>query len=612
MAQADTALSEEPSKVTQLVEWFNQIPGMSWAIAGFVLFALVVAAILALTGNLDKIFSFKAFRKANAEEASEQQQLIAIRRNLLQQMQTNVALRLENSLHNLVRVDLEQEEQRHRVGARKKAPLAKVEKQTPPFKDLIPRGLAVFRNGRGIEPVAPVETTYSIFHRPDIGGRLLIVGEPGAGKTTELLTVAQRLIEEAKNDDDKPIPLIFELSSWTSGTPILRWLEQQLQQTYGVSRRLTEPLEQQWIQPNRLLFLLDGLDELDQRNQSACVEALEAFLARHPALSAIVCCRCEEYEQGRLLLKQLKGAIYLQAVGSEQIQQYLKELDRERLWDDIQAQPERLHLARSPLFLALLVVAYQEHSIQDTETLFNAYIQKQLHEPNHQGAYKPGKGITPDKTLRYLGWLASQLKQRNKTEFLIEDLQPDWLASKPQELICRLIYLLTIGLMSGLIVVLIHWPIYGLSSGLGLGLIVGLFFGMGVIVPEEKPNWDVRKGLSVGLSVGLLFGLSAWLGVGLDVGLIVGLSTWLSVDLTVSLGTAILHFILRIILTTNGYTPWNYALFLEHAAQHRFIQRTGGRDRFIHDLLREHFAQMTPQQQAELAQPPRENRSQRL
>ena len=147
--------------------------------------------------------------------------------------------------------------------------------------------------------------------------------------------------------------------------------------------------------------------------------------------------------------------------------------------------------------------------------------------------------------------------------------------------------------MSGLIVVLIHWPIYGLSSGLGLGLVVGLSFGMGVIVPEEKPNWDVRKGLTIGLSVGLLFGLSAWLGVGLDVGLIVGLSTWLSVDLTVSLGTAILHFILRIILTTNGYTPWNYALFLEHAAQHRFIQRTGGRDRFIHDLLREHFAQMT-------------------
>jgi len=54
-----------------------------------------------------------------------------------------------------------------------------------------------------------------------------------------------------------------------------------------------------------------------------------------------------------------------------------------------------------------------------------------------------------------------------------------------------------------------------------------------------------------------------------------------------------------------GSIPWNFKLFLEHATQHRFIQRTGGRYRFIHDLLREHFAQMTPQQMALLAQKPK-------
>ena len=79
--------------------------------------------------------------------------------------------------------------------------------------------------------------TYNIFHRPDVGKRLLILGEPGAGKTTELLTVTQRLVEAATDDNNQPIPLIFELSSWTPGTQLLSWLTQQLHQTYGVSKK---------------------------------------------------------------------------------------------------------------------------------------------------------------------------------------------------------------------------------------------------------------------------------------------------------------------------------------------------------------------------------------
>ncbi len=42
----------------------------------------------------------------------------------------------------------------------------------------------------------------------------------------------------------------------------------------------------------------------------------------------------------------------------------------------------------------------------------------------------------------------------------------------------------------------------------------------------------------------------------------------------------------------NRSIPWNYAKFLEYAANLRFIQRVGGRYRFMHDLLRKHFAQM--------------------
>lgn len=52
------------------------------------------------------------------------------------------------------------------------------------------------------------------------------------------------------------------------------------------------------------------------------------------------------------------------------------------------------------------------------------------------------------------------------------------------------------------------------------------------------------------------------------------------------------HFSLRLVLWHNRYIPWNYAKFLSRAAERRFIQQIGGRYRFIHRLLLEHFADM--------------------
>ena len=51
------------------------------------------------------------------------------------------------------------------------------------------------------------------------------------------------------------------------------------------------------------------------------------------------------------------------------------------------------------------------------------------------------------------------------------------------------------------------------------------------------------------------------------------------------------HFTLRAVLCWCGLIPWNYARFLNYATEKKLLQRVGGRYRFIHDLLREHFAQ---------------------
>ncbi|GAB3946794.1 hypothetical protein GCM10027614_40900 [Micromonospora vulcania] len=47
-------------------------------------------------------------------------------------------------------------------------------------------------------------------------GSLLILGAPGAGKTTMLLELAKRLLESADVDKARPAPVVFQLASWAA------------------------------------------------------------------------------------------------------------------------------------------------------------------------------------------------------------------------------------------------------------------------------------------------------------------------------------------------------------------------------------------------------------
>jgi hypothetical protein len=55
---------------------------------------------------------------------------------------------------------------------------------------------------------------------------------------------------------------------------------------------------------------------------------------------------------------------------------------------------------------------------------------------------------------------------------------------------------------------------------------------------------------------------------------------------------ALKHGYLRIILTCHYGIPWNLARFLTYCHERRLLQQIGGRYRFIHRELLDHFAAM--------------------
>jgi hypothetical protein len=61
------------------------------------------------------------------------------------------------------------------------------------------------------------------------------------------------------------------------------------------------------------------------------------------------------------------------------------------------------------------------------------------------------------------------------------------------------------------------------------------------------------------------------------------------------------HLVLRALLWRSGVIPWNYARFLDEAAERLLLHKVGGGYIFVHRLLLEHFAgrAITPSDQAD-------------
>ncbi|MGB3510824.1 MAG: NACHT domain-containing protein, partial [Microcoleaceae cyanobacterium] len=278
-----------------------------------------------------------------------------------------------------------------------------------------------------------------VFDEEMVGGRLLILGAPGSGKTTTLLELGQELVIRAQMDVDDGIPVFLNLSSWRDDKQSMEeWLVDELRWKYGVSRDIGRRL----VRGKQLLPMLDGLDELESSRQVLCVEAINEFLLGEcrPRF-LVVCSRLEEYESvgGGLCLN---GAVCLQPLSDGQVEGYLLGFGKCELWESVRGDGELLEFVRVPLFLSMVVVA--EVSLRKwgelrrderLDFLLDAYVVRML-ERRVDSRFYGGKSVPSDEmTLEWLGWLASGLEKHSMTEFLIERLRYFWVEKKLEVMI---------------------------------------------------------------------------------------------------------------------------------------------------------------------------------
>jgi hypothetical protein len=322
------------------------------------------------------------------------------------------------------------------------------------------------------------------------GRTLLILGEPGAGKTTMLLKLAEDLIAQTEAEPNRPIPVVFNLASWgNKRKSIADWLVQELQDNYQVPSGLGKT----WICEQQLILLLDGLDEVSRESRNECVQALNQFIQTHGLTELVICSRIKDYEalSERLVLQ---GAIAIHSLTLDQIDHYLASAgySLSALQILLQHDLELREFAKSPLILSVMSLAYQDRSVDQllqassTEArrnaIFDAYIERMF---QRRGALSRH---TKTQTIHWLNSLALRMMLDSQTLFLMERMQPIWLTTPRQQfqyhlatgLVSALIYGVSFGLVYSLILLLVFdWfssnALLILSINLTTGVTIGLF-----------------------------------------------------------------------------------------------------------------------------------------
>jgi Trypsin-like peptidase domain len=200
--------------------------------------------------------------------------------------------------------------------------------------------------------------------------RLVMIGEPGSGKTTALmhiaLTFADRL-ERAMNErgagGDIQIPVYIWIPHFNllpEGSPQTRF-EALIQESFrALTGELPGKIFAELITKSRMILLLDGLNEVGENNREIFLTGLESFAGAHAQHAIVVSSRTYNFrfDKNDLPVLQLLELEYPEGV-EQYIESYIPSPStRRRVMHIIEENFQMRRLAVNPLLLMLILLVY--------------------------------------------------------------------------------------------------------------------------------------------------------------------------------------------------------------------------------------------------------------
>lgn len=354
--------------------------------------------------------------------------------------------------------------------------------------------------------------------------RLLIVGNPGAGKTVLLLKLALNLLENTERRGNYQIPVIFNLVSWS---PKYRkfedWLVAMLVYGEGLSRDLAEKM----LHKNRIVFLFDGLDELARnekkkiaaKKRADCLEALTLYFRK--GRQNVICCRKKEFVRIRAATGQdapVSAKIDIKDLTQDQIEGALLEASysvREgRNVDEVSAvniltllQEDKgkalSEVLQTPFYFTTALEVFDQQNVKFPDLpknikslqkyLLDKFVKNKLEHTPNPNEFEFGK------TWTMLVSLATLMEKKQLITFELADLQPSDLTKRwtytaffglAVTLLFSLVFILYVGLVHGLSDEVSYPEFFG---GLIFSSFFGFFLGMSIGSEDEITTEDIVR-----------------------------------------------------------------------------------------------------------------------
>jgi hypothetical protein len=392
-------------------------------------------------------------------------------------------------------------------------------------------------------------------------GRLVVLGEPGAGKTMLMVRLVLDML--ARRASGAPVPFLASVASWDPEKHELwSWLTTRLLIDHpalankSAERRTESSQAAALLASGLILPVLDGLDEIPDRVRGAAISRINDAL--RPGEQVVVTCRTEQYRDavrppgGAEVTLRAAAAVQLRPLDADIVRGYLRDdaagpAARTR-WDPVLAvlgtEAPAGQALGTPLMVGLARAIYNPRpgelagTLRDPAELCSpalarrAAVESLLFDAFIPAAYRRGSSDrwNAQDAERWLMFLARHLEQTiGSTDLAWWQLQK----AAP-----RTVLRIAVWLGAGLVVGLAAGLGFGFGFRLGLGFGFGLAAGFGFRRGDgsvEAPARGMRisvTGLVVGLAAAVLaVGLGAGAGAGPWVGLGVGLAVGLGAGL---------------------------------------------------------------------------------
>lgn len=247
-------------------------------------------------------------------------------------------------------------------------------------------------------------------------GRLVIVGEPGSGKTIACLRIIRQIM--AVSAENTSAPVLLNLSTWKKGVALEAWIIDELDKRYDVPVTVGREL----LRVNGLMLFLDGFDESAYYTSGDLGETINRFIKDNPQTPVTVSSRCHEYEISGTQLNLFWG-YEICRLNREEVLLYSQNTHKD-IYGCLAAEADFATQLHSPLTLSLAIKTFEgtleSDRLYDTDRLSRLFLDNML------------TAIDEDFQLRernFLNQLAVFMNAQNLSIFHLQDLTFDAIAS---------------------------------------------------------------------------------------------------------------------------------------------------------------------------------------